>query len=196
MVYGRVNLELIFVGRSNVGKSTIFSSLFKVKVRKGKKPGTTIRPNFYQYRDFLATDLPGFGYIRGVSREFNERVKDFIVRYIEENAKRIFASVHVIDSKSFLEIVRRWDSRGFIPVDVEMVDFLRDVGIEVVIAANKMDKVEDVEKTLEDISEITKVDRENVIPTIAKKGEVGLLKRKLRELVLKQRRADLLKVFK
>lgn len=196
MVYGRVNLELIFVGRSNVGKSTIFSSLFKVKVRKGKKPGTTIRPNFYQYRDFLATDLPGFGYIRGVSREFNERVKDFIVRYIEENAKRIFASVHVIDSKSFLEIVRRWDSRGFIPVDVEMVEFLRDVGIEVVIAANKMDKVEDVEKTLEDISEITKVDRENVIPTIAKKGEVGLLKRKLRELVLKQRRADLLKVFK
>ena len=196
MVYGRVNLELIFVGRSNVGKSTIFSSLFKVKVRKGKKPGTTIRPNFYRYRDFLATDLPGFGYIRGVSREFNERVKDFIVRYIEKNAKRIFASVHVIDSKSFLEIVRRWDSRGFIPVDVEMVEFLRDVGIEVVIAANKMDKVEDVEKTLEDISEITKVDRENVIPTIAKKGEVGLLKRKLRELVLKQRRADLLKVFK
>ena len=196
MVYGRVNLELVFVGRSNVGKSTIFSSLFNVKVRKGKKPGTTIRPNYYQYKDFLATDLPGFGYIRGVSRDFNERVKDFIVRYIEDNAERIFAGVHVIDSKSFLEIVRRWDSRGYIPIDVEMVDFLKDVGIDVVIAANKMDKVENVEETLRNISEITKIDIDNVIPTIAKKGEVGLLKRKLRELVLKQRRADLLKVFK
>ena len=196
MVYGRVNLELIFVGRSNVGKSTIFSSLFNVNVRKGKKPGTTIRPNYYQYKDFLATDLPGFGYIRGVSRDFNERVKDFIVRYIEDNAERIFAGVHVIDSKSFLEIVRRWDSRGYIPIDVEMVDFLKDVGIDVVIAANKMDKVENMEETLRNISEITKIDIDNVIPTIAKKGEVGLLKRKLRELVLKQRRADLLKIFK
>jgi len=196
MVYGRVNLELIFVGRSNVGKSTIFSSLFNVKVRKGKKPGTTIRPNYYQYKDFLATDLPGFGYIKGVSRDFNERVKDFIVRYIEDNAKRIFASVHVIDSKSFLEIVRRWDSRGFIPIDVEMVDFLKDVGIEVVIAANKMDKVENVKETLKDISEITKVDIDKVVPTIAKKGEISLLKRKLREIVLKQCRADLLKLFK
>ncbi len=196
MVYGRVNLELIFVGRSNVGKSTIFSSLFNVKVRKSKKPGTTIRPNYYQYKDFLATDLPGFGYIKGVSRDFNERVKDFIVRYIEDNAKRIFASVHVIDSKSFLEIARRWDSRGFIPIDVEMVDFLKDVGIEVVIAANKMDKVENVEETLRDISKITKVDLDKVVPTIAKKGEISLLKRKLREIVLKQRRADLLKLFK
>ncbi len=196
MDYGRVKLELIFVGRSNVGKSSIFSSLFGIKVRKGKKPGTTIRPNHFFYKDFLATDLPGFGYVRGVSKEFNERIKDFVVEYIEGNAKRIFASVHVIDAKSFLEIVHRWDSRGYIPIDIEMADFLRDVGIEVVIAANKIDKVENSCEVLEKIAELTKTDLNNVIPTVGKKGDVALLKKKLKELLIKRNRADLLRVFK
>ncbi len=194
MGYGRVNLELIFVGRSNVGKSSIFSSLFGVKVRKGKKPGTTIKPNHFIYKDFLATDLPGFGYVSGVGREFNERIKDFIVEYVERNAKRIFAAVHVIDSKSFFEIVSRWNKRGFIPIDVEIPDFLRDVGIEVIIAANKIDKVKDEKEILRKISEVTKTD--TVVPTIGKRGEVSLLKKKLKEILLRYNRADLLKVFK
>jgi len=43
---------LVFAGRSNVGKSTLFSSLFGVKVRKGKKPGSTIKPNFFRAGDY------------------------------------------------------------------------------------------------------------------------------------------------
>lgn len=104
-------IEIIFAGRSNVGKSTLFSALFGVKVRKGKRPGTTIKPNQVRYRDLIITDLPGFGFISGVDRDFNERVKDFVVRYIEENAERIVLAIQVIDGKSFLEIAERWEKR-------------------------------------------------------------------------------------
>ncbi|WP_048091016.1 GTP-binding protein EngB [Geoglobus acetivorans] len=193
---GRVNLEIIFTGRSNVGKSTLFSQLFGVSVRKGKKPGTTIAPNFYHYRDFLATDLPGFGYVKGVSRRFNERVKDFIVRYIEDYAERIAAGIIVLDSGSFAEIVERWDRRGYIPIDVEMADFLRDVGIEVVVSANKFDKVDSPEETIEYISEKLKVSRERIIPTVAKKGDVGGVKNFIRQIFIKNNRHDLIKVLK
>lgn len=193
---GRVNVEIVFAGRSNVGKSTLFSQLFGVRVRKGRRPGTTIAPNFYQYRDFLATDLPGFGYVKGVSRRFNERVKDFIVRYIESNAEKIVAGVIVVDSKAFREVVERWDRRGYIPVDVEMADFFRDVGIEVVVCANKFDKVENGEDTIEYISRAMKVKKELVIPTVAKKGDVERIRSVLKSILIERKRSDLLGAFK
>jgi GTP-binding protein EngB required for normal cell division len=88
-------IEIVFAGRSNVGKSTLFYQLFGFKVRRGKRPGTTIKPNQVIYRDLILTDLPGFGYISGVTRDFNERVKDFIVEYIEKNSDRIVLAVQV-----------------------------------------------------------------------------------------------------
>jgi len=193
---GRVSIELVFAGRSNVGKSTVFSNLFKVRVRKGRKPGTTISPNFFRFKDFLATDLPGFGYLKGFERDFNEQVKDFIVRYIEDNAERIFAGVIVVDSRSFREIVERWERRGYIPIDIEMADFMRDVGIDVVVCANKFDKVEKKEETLEFISRAMRVERRNVVPAIAKRGELSELKKVLREFLSKKKRDDLLALFK
>ncbi|AEA47045.1 GTP-binding protein EngB [Archaeoglobus veneficus] len=193
---GRVKHEIIFVGRSNVGKSTLFSALFGKKVRKGKKPGTTIKPNFLQYRDLLITDLPGYGYIRGVNRDFNERVKDFIVHYIENNANRIIVSVHVIDAKAFPEVVERWESRGEIPVDIEMYEFLDEVS-NVIVAANKIDKVENVDETLDIIAEkLGMLSRDMIFPVCAKKGEVKPLKEELKKRLVRAGRSDLLGVFR
>ncbi len=193
---GQINAEFIFCGRSNVGKSTLFHQLFGVKVKKGKKPGTTVKPNFFRYRDFLATDLPGFGYMRGISDGFIEKVKDFIVGYIEENSERIWAGVVVIDSKAFREIVERWESRGYIPVDIEMVDFLRDVGMEVFLCANKMDRVKNKRKTLDYISEKTGLSSEMIFPCVAKKGEIEGIRNALKNIMIKKGRSDLLTVFK
>ncbi len=193
---GQVNVEFVFCGRSNVGKSTLFSRLFGVKVRKGKKPGTTIHPNFFRYRDFLATDLPGFGYIRGVSHGFSEKVKDFIVRYIEENSERIWAGVVVVDSKSFREIVERWEIRRQIPVDIEMVDFLKDVGAEVFVCANKMDRVESVDEVMKYISIKTGLPGDRVIPAQARNGDVGKIRDALKNLLAARGRNDLLGAFK
>src|SRR5512145_1157523 len=41
---GKISLEIIFVGRSNVGKSSLLRELFGAKVKVGKRPGVTLRP--------------------------------------------------------------------------------------------------------------------------------------------------------
>ena len=89
--------------------------------------------------------MPGFGFMSGVKDRKQDIVKDKIVHYIEDNAKMIKFGILVIDGPSFPEIVYRWHSRGQIPIDVEMFDFLREVGIDTLIAANKMDKVKESE---------------------------------------------------
>ncbi len=195
-------IEIVFAGRSNVGKSTLFSQLFGVKVRKGKRPGTTIKPNQIRYRDLLVTDLPGFGYISGVDREFNERVKDFVVRYIEENSERIILAVQVVDGKSFLEIAERWEKRGYIPVEVEMFEFLNEVCPKVFLAVNKMDKVDDWDEVLNGIAlklgmtppwqEWTHV----IYPISAKKGKIDNLRRAIKNRLIEIGRSDLIPVLK
>ncbi|HDD31192.1 MAG: GTP-binding protein EngB [Archaeoglobales archaeon] len=196
MVSGRVSHEIIFVGRSNVGKSSLFSAIFGRRVRKGAKPGTTIKPNQIVYRDLLITDMPGYGYIHGVNRKFNERVKDFIVHYIENNAERILTAVHVVDAKAFPEIVERWESRGEIPVDLEMYEFLDEVS-DVIVAANKIDKVDDVERTVKTIAEkLGMLTTDKIFPVSAKKGDVASLKNELKERLIQIGREDLTSVFK
>ncbi len=179
---GQNNL-LIFAGRSNVGKSTLFSKLFKVSVKKGKKPGTTIKPNFYRAGDVTAVDLPGYGYMKGISYEFSEKVKDFIVHYIENNAENIILAVQVIDIHSFREIVNRWESRGEIPIDIEMCEFLKEVCRNVIVAANKIDKVN---KKTEEIEFAKKKLKAEIIPISAKKGDISYLKNRISEICKKE----------
>jgi GTP-binding protein EngB required for normal cell division len=203
MVSGPVNLEIVFVGRSNVGKSTLFSQLFGTKVRKGRKPGTTIKPNFLQFKDLLLTDLPGFGFLAGINKNFNERVKDFIVDYIEKNHKRMVAAVLIIDGKSFLEIVERWERMNEIPVDVEMFGFLTEF-TDVLLVVNKIDKVENenVDTLLDKIVEKLgmkppwRLWRNKIFPVSAKKGEIGELKNALKNILILRKRYDLLPVLK
>ena len=133
--------EIVFIGRSNVGKSTLMRDLIGAKVKVGRKPGVTRKPNYYEYGKLLVTDMPGYGYMHGVERAKQERIKDLIVKYFEDNRGRIVCAVQVIDAKSFIDIVDRWDGRGEIPIDIELNGFLRELGIDVIVAANKMDKI-------------------------------------------------------
>jgi GTP-binding protein EngB required for normal cell division len=133
--------EIVFIGRSNVGKSTLMRELIGARVAVGRRPGATQKPNYYKFDDLLITDMPGYGFMKGVDRAKQERVKDLIVKYFEDNASRILCAVQVIDTRAFVDIVDRWDGRGEIPIDVELNDFLHELGIDVVVAANKIDKV-------------------------------------------------------
>jgi small GTP-binding protein len=134
--------EIIFVGRSNVGKSSIIRKLTGSKVRVGKRPGVTLKPTHIRLGDLLVTDMPGFGFMSGVKERKQDIVKDKIVHYIEDNAGRIDLAVLVIDGSSFLEIVARWEERNEIPVDIELFRFLNEVGVPVILAINKMDKID------------------------------------------------------
>lgn len=133
--------EIVFTGRSNVGKSSLIRKITGSKVKVGKRPGVTLKPISLKYEDLLITDLPGFGFMNGIKERKQDIVKDKIVRYFENNAQNINLAIIVIDSYSFLEIVHRWEQRNETPVDIELFNFLNELNISVVLAINKVDKI-------------------------------------------------------
>jgi len=195
------NLEILFVGRSNVGKSSLIKELFGAKVRVGKRPGVTLRPFHVQLSDLLVTDMPGFGFMSGVKDRKQDIVKDKIVHYIENNTERIKLGVLVIDGPSFPDIVDRWDERDQIPIDIEMFDFLRELGIDTLIAANKMDRIKESEydPLLDEIAIRMGLEppwenwKHLIAPISAKKGDLKALKNLLKDRLHEMKRDDLFK---
>lgn len=144
---------IIFVGRSNVGKSTLISRLTGKEVRRGKRPGVTRKPVEVEWRGKKVVDMPGFGFMSGLPERVQEKIKDEIVRFIEENAEEIELAVLVIDGKAAPEIIERWEKRGEIPIDVEFYSFLQELEIPTIVAVNKLDKIKNLERTLNFLAE-------------------------------------------
>ena len=178
-----INHEIVFTGRSNVGKSSLIRRLTGRNVRTGRRPGVTMKPAHITFKEMLITDLPGYGFLHGVSGDLQERIKDQIVRYLEDNCDRILCAVQVIDARAFCEIVDRWNKRGEIPVDIELFEFLHDLEIDTIIAVNKMDLVGmgDRNRVLDEIAE--RFDLlppwrqwiDMIAPVSAKRGDISSL---------------------
>jgi len=85
--------EVAFLGRSNVGKSSVINSLVGTKLaRTSSTPGRTRSINFFEIRragqpkpELLFTDLPGYGYAR-ISREISHEWARFVDPYLEKRA--------------------------------------------------------------------------------------------------------------
>lgn len=83
--------EVAFLGRSNVGKSSLINSLLGSKVAKtSSTPGRTRAINFFEVRwagkpspELVFTDLPGYGYAK-ISKEVSQRWPEFIEPYLKE----------------------------------------------------------------------------------------------------------------
>ena len=195
--------EVIFVGRSNVGKSTLMRELTGHTFDTGSKPGVTRSPNHYDWAsdDFVLSDLPGFGFMSGVSEEQREQIKTDIVRYVEEHANKILVGVLVVDGKSAVDIIDRHSSDEEVPYDVEMFYFLRDVGIPVVVAVNKMDKVDDEDERLNELCDRLglhppwKQWQDTIAPISAKRGNIDALNEAVKAQLHEQKRDDLMKFF-
>jgi small GTP-binding protein len=172
--------EIVLVGRSNVGKSTLMRELTGHDVTVGSKPGVTLEPNHYDWTgpEFMFTDLPGFGFMSGVEESARERIKTDVVRYVEDNAENILAGVLVMDGKSAVDIIDRHSSEDEIPHDVELFHFLRDVDVPAVVAVNKMDKVDDRDERLDEICDRLGLYPpwqqwdETIAPITAKRGSI------------------------
>jgi GTP-binding protein len=123
--------EIAFAGRSNVGKSSLLNRLIKRKnlVKTSAKPGKTQSLNFFLLDNSIyLVDLPGYGYAK-VSKKMQAAWQDLITRYLEsrENLKCV---VVIVDLRHELKIV-----------DLQLVDWLRSIGVPFLLVYTKADKL-------------------------------------------------------
>ena len=195
--------EVVLVGRSNVGKSTLMREITGHTFDTGSKPGVTREPNHYDWAgdDFVVTDLPGFGFMSGVADEHREQIKDDIVDYLERYAENFLAAVIVVDGKSVIDIIDRHSGEDEIPYVVEMFYVLEDLGIPTVVAVNKMDKVDDDEERLNDLCDRLGLFppwqqwQDTIAPITAKQGRIQPLNDAVRTHLHDAKRDDLFKFF-
>jgi len=146
---------IVFTGRPNAGKSSIIKKITGINAKSGKKPGTTSKITLYPLsKDIILVDMPGYGRITKAGKQLENIVKDQILEFIEKNADFILISVHVLDISTFSETAERLDSRGFIPIDIEMIQLLTDtIGTPPIIVINKIDKMKQnkLKSSIEDL---------------------------------------------
>ncbi len=195
--------EVVLVGRSNVGKSTLMRELTGHRFDTGRNPGVTRKPNHYDWasEDFMITDLPGFGFMSGVPEETREQIKTDVVRYLETYAEHILVGILVLDGKAAVDIIDRHSGEDEIPHDVEFYYVLEDLGIQPVIAVNKIDKVEDTDQRLDEIADRFGLMppwtqwQDVIAPISAKQGRITALEDAVKTHLGNAKRDDLKKFF-
>jgi len=128
--------EVAFLGRSNVGKSSVINSLLGAKLAKtSSTPGRTRSINFFEVRwpgkpqpEVIFTDLPGYGYAK-ISREISSQWPSFIEPYLNERPC-LALCLALIDIS-----VPPQES------DKRLTEFLQSSGRPFVIVATKSDRV-------------------------------------------------------
>jgi Predicted GTPase len=192
--------EVIFVGRSNVGKSTIMRGLTgSDRFQTGRKPGVTRGPAHYTHpqHDFMFTDLPGFGFLSGVAHEQQEAILTALVGYLESHADAILAAVLVLDANAAVEIIDRHADRGDLPHTIELYEFLNDLGVFVILAINKCDKLKDRDARVDTIADRFGLPppwqqwQDQIAPIAAAHGDLGALRGALDDRFVALRREPL-----
>ena len=164
--------EFVFIGRSNVGKSSLINSLTRVKnlARVSSQPGKTQTINFYELgaklpgeeerRSFYLVDPPGYGYAK-TSREKRKLWSSFIEEYLKTSEQLQFVC-QLIDIR-----------HAPMASDVEMFQWLVRTGIPVLVIATKADKIgkQAREKQVREIQKALGVPDLSVLPYSSLKNE-------------------------
>ena len=123
--------EVAFLGRSNVGKSSLMNSLLGVRglARTSSTPGRTQALNFFVInRKFRFVDLPGYGYARApraVKQKWSAAADDYLAK-----REQLVLSIHIVDSRH--EPTKH---------DLQLQDWLKHYQRSNLIVATKSDKL-------------------------------------------------------
>ena len=123
--------EIAFLGRSNVGKSSLINALtgHKKLAFTSNTPGRTQTINFYRVDEkFFLVDLPGYGYAR-VPKGFTDQWKKLIDSYLS-NRESLVLSCLIIDTR-----------RGWMEKDLDLKRWLEHHGRPYLVVATKTDKL-------------------------------------------------------
>lgn len=128
--------EIAFLGRSNVGKSSVINSLVGTKLaRTSSTPGRTRSINFFEIRwagkaqaELIFADLPGYGYAK-ISREISQEWPKFIEPYLAQRPS-LALCVALID----VNVPPQASDR-------QLLSFLNSAGREFLLVGTKADRL-------------------------------------------------------
>tara|TARA_B100000242_G_scaffold294394_1_gene277154 strand:- start:9787 stop:10374 length:588 start_codon:yes stop_codon:yes gene_type:complete len=125
--------EFAFIGRSNVGKSSLINSLIQKKglAKTSKSPGKTQLINHFLIDDaFYLVDLPGFGYSK-LSKSESEKIKRISTDYItnRKNLKKLFLLIDIRHEP--------------VKSDIDYINFLIEYNIQFDVIFTKIDKLKE-----------------------------------------------------
>lgn len=134
--------EISFSGRSNVGKSSLINKLCSRKnlARVSATPGKTATINFYEVDSCYFVDLPGYGYAK-ISKAEKKRFGELMEGYFQ-SGRPIRLVVQLIDMR-----------HAPTADDLQMIDFLQQIGLPFVVVLTKADKLKPTQykKRLEEL---------------------------------------------
>ncbi len=160
--------EIAFVGRSNVGKSSIINTLVNRKslARVGGTPGKTRQINFYNVNDtFYLVDLPGYGFAN-VSKDMKASWENIIETYLysrkENNLKLIVLLVDIRHSPS--------------KDDITMNQWIRGFGLNTLVIATKADKISrsQISLRVNDIKKVLQLSSADKVIPFSSEKRIGI----------------------
>ena len=162
-------LQVAFIGRSNVGKSTLINSLTGEKglARTSDTPGLTQEINIYSINRnaVYMLDLPGYGYAKA-PRAVRERLQKLIYWYLFDSPYHQKKIILIIDANV-----------GPSKDDLQMLQGLKEHHKNIVIIANKIDKIKksDYEERLTELTNMigSVVGDQKIIPYSSEK-KIGI----------------------
>lgn len=165
--------EICFIGRSNVGKSSLINALANEKIAKtSNTPGRTQLVNFFDFGKYRLIDLPGYGFAK-VNKTLKKDIDHRIWNYIK-NRKNLTAVFQICDSSVLTE------------KDVEMASFLSQNFDVFFILLNKIDKQNKsfFDNNSKKISEYLNVSKEILIPISSKnKTNINVLNQLIESII-------------
>ncbi|RMH80406.1 MAG: YihA family ribosome biogenesis GTP-binding protein [Acidobacteria bacterium] len=151
--------HVVFVGRSNVGKSSLINMIVGSKIAKvSKEPGRTRSVNFFLIDDVYLVDLPGYGFAK-VSKGEREEWRRIIVNYFETCRRDIKLVFLLIDG-----VVGPTD------LDMQAIEWIEGFQIPYILVLTKTDRASqrEIAQTVKKLREKTQAD---FIITSSKEGK-------------------------
>jgi len=156
--------EIAFLGRSNVGKSSLVNALVGAKAAKvSSTPGRTRAINFFEVSGerrapkMVFADLPGYGFAK-ISKSISAEWPGFIEPYLATR-ETLALCICIVDSNVPVR-----------PNDRQLLDWLRSVDRELLVVATKVDRLSGNERTRNLAALKRELEFDEIVPVSAKTG--------------------------